>query len=285
MDISELVPRLDKVIARIDIPVVFQRWTVSARGSMNAQKMTAKIGLEGYVEKLDEHFPHIMTYPLFEDIDQKASILLTADGTLRYQVAGLGVEQPLATGLLTPALVRNVNCFGGGALDHRDELQPLCCHLLAEETINRAAIFLVRSVHRAQNVEVDAVFSEVSPALHDTVKRPALAAIKAVLVVQLARSIDTQPDQEIILFEELAPLVIEKDAICLKGVLHGLVWPSILLHELNGLAKELDFHQGRLATLPGHGDVGRAMRLQELPNISFKCRFRHPILFVRIESF
>src|SRR5271167_462460 len=132
--------------------------------------MAAEIGLERHVEDLNVNAPHIMAHPLLEDIHQEAAILFPSDRALGYQVTVLRVEQALAVGLLAPALVGDVDRLLGGTLDDRDELHPLRAHLVAEKTIDRAAVFLVGGIDRTQYVEFDFVLAQVPPALHHLVE-------------------------------------------------------------------------------------------------------------------
>src|ERR1039457_4048037 len=140
--------------------------------------MAAEIGLERHVEHLDEDIAHSMAHPLLENVNEEAAVLFAADRARRYQVAGLRIEQALAAGLLAPALVGDIDCLLGGTLDDRDELHPLRAHLIAEETIDRAPVFLVGCVDRTQYVELDSVLAQVPPALHHTVESPPFAAVE-----------------------------------------------------------------------------------------------------------
>src|SRR5271169_2854325 len=222
--------------------------------------MTVEIGLERHVEELDKNPAHVMANPLLENIHQEAAVLFTADRALGHQVAVLGIEQAFAAGLFTPAQVGNIDRLFSGALDDRYKLHPLSLHLVAEEAIDRTTMFLIGGVDRAQDVELDSVLAKHAPAVHHLVECASLAAVQSVGVMDLARSINAQPNQKIVLFEERAPFIIEKDAVSLEGVFDGLLGPAVLFDELNGAPEEVYFHQGRLAALPRHGHRGRAVR-------------------------
>ena len=64
-------------------------------------------------------------------------------------------------------------------------------------------------------------------------KVPFLRRSSAVGVVQLARAIDAQAHQKIVLLEEGAPVVVQQDAVGLKGVLHDLARPAIFFDQLD----------------------------------------------------
>ena len=111
---------------------------------------------------------------------------------------------------------------------------------------------LVGGVDRAQDVEVDVVLAQVPPAAHHQVERALPAAVDAVGVVQLARTVDAQAHEEVVLLEERAPVVVEQQAVGLERVLHGLAGPAVLLDQFHRAAKEVELHQRRLAALPCH---------------------------------
>ena len=170
-----------------------------------------------------------------------------------------------------------------GAFDDRNELNPLCLQFVAKEAIDRAAVFLVGGVDGAQNVEVDSVLAQLPPTPHHLIESALLAAVDAVGIVKLARAVDAQADQEIVLLEKFAPFIIEKDAVGLKGVLHGLVRPAVLFDEFDGAPEKVELHQRRLAALPRHGHRGRAVRLEQLTDVGLERVVGHPVLFVRIQ--
>src|SRR5581483_7099584 len=192
-----------------------------------------------------------MAYPLLENVDEELAVLLTGHRTLCDQVAGLRVEHAFAAGLFAPALVGDLDSFFGGALDHRDELHPLCTQLIAEETVDRAAVFLVRGVDRAEDIEFDFVPAQRTPSVHDFVKGALAAAVDTIRIVDFARAVDAESDQEVVLPEEGAPAVIEKNPVGLKCMLHRLAALAILFDQFDGAPEELQLHQRRLPALPG----------------------------------
>lgn len=143
-------------------------------------------------------------------------------------------------------------------------------------------MLLVASVDGAQYVEFDFMLAQVRPALHYFVEGTLLAAIESVSVVNLAWTVDAQADEKIVFLEEGAPFIIEKDAVSLKSMFHGLVGPAVLFDKLDGAAEELYFHQSWLASLPCNRYGGRAVRLKQLANVGFESGIRHPVLFVGI---
>src|SRR5882762_11100532 len=112
--------------------------------------------------------------------------------------------------MFTPAQVRDLERFSARPLHDRDELQPLCFHLVPEKAIQGPAVPLIGGVDRTQDVELGSVLTQESPSLHHAVKRAPLTTIHAILIVKLTRPVDTQAHKEIVFLEKGAPLVIEK---------------------------------------------------------------------------
>jgi len=77
--------------------------------------------------------------------------------------------------------------------------------------------------------------------------------------VELARAVDAQSDQEIVLLEKRAPGIVEKDAVGLKSVLHGLAGAAVLFHQFDGAPEKLKLHECGLAALPCHRYGWRAV--------------------------
>lgn len=245
--------------------------------------MAAEKGFERHVEELDVNRSHIMAHPFFENIHEEATVLLGTYRALRHQVAGLRVEQTFAIGPLAPTRVGDGDCLCGGALDDGDELYPLCAKYVAEEAIHRTTVFLVCGVDRAENVEVDPVPLQATPALHHPIEGALCAVVDSVGVVQFARAIHAQADQKLVFLEERAPVIVHEDSVGLEGVLYGLAWLAVFLDKINRVLEELEFHQRRLAALPRHRYLGRTMRLQQLADVDLQCCRGHAVLFVRIE--
>ncbi len=158
VDIAQTVAGLDVVVTAIQVAVVFQRRPVTAFGRMHAQAVSAEARFQRHVEIAHEHAPDVVAHPLLEHIDKKAPVLRGPDRALRDEIARLRVQRPLATGgRRTPALVGQFDGLRRGPFDDRDELQPFSLQLVAQKSVDRAAMVLVRRVDRAQDVACDAV--------------------------------------------------------------------------------------------------------------------------------
>src|SRR5579872_1475695 len=100
---------------------------------------------------------------------------------------------------------------------------------------------------------------ELPPTLHHPVECALLHAVEPVRVVELARAVDAQAYQKIVLLEEGTPLVIEQDAVGLKGVFHDLFRSAVLFDKFDRTAEEIELHERRLASLPCHRHRGSAV--------------------------
>ena len=99
---------------------------------------------------------------------------------------------------------------------------------------------------------------------HHFVERSGAALVDAVGVVQFARAVEAQPDEVVVLLEELAPLVVQQRSVRLHGVLERHAGLLVLFLDSDGAPEEVDAHDGRLATLPSDGDLATPMRLDQL---------------------
>ena len=280
----ELLPGLDEVVAGVEVAVVLQRRAVAAGGGVDAQEVTAEMGLEGDVEELHVDPPHVAPDPLLEDVDQELPVLRAAHGTSGDEAAGLRVQGALpAAGPVAPSLVGGVEGLLGGALDDGDELDPLGPELVAEEAVDLPAALLVRGVDRAEDVEGHVVGAQVAPALHDPVEGALAAPVEPVGVVQLARPVHAQAHQEVVLLEEGAPVVVEQDPVGLEGLLHDLSRPAVLLDQLDGAGEEGEPHERRLAPLPGHRHLGCPVGLEQLADVGLEGGLGHPLLVAGVQ--
>src|SRR5579862_622822 len=262
MNVAQFVTRFDKMIARVNIAVVLECWPVPASRSVDAEQMAAEIRLERHVKHLDVDLANIMAHPFFENIYEELAVLFTADGTVGYETAVLGIEQAFAAGLFAPTLVGNIDRFRTSAFHDGDELHPLGVHLVTKESINGPAMVFVGGVDGTKDIEFDSVFMEQPPAIHHFIEGAFLAAVDPILIVELARTIYAQADQKIVFLKKGTPIIVDKNAVGLKGVFYALFGPAVFFYELDRASEEVNLHQRRLATLPRHGHGRRAVRLQ-----------------------
>ena len=209
------------------------------------------------VEHLHVDAPDIAANPLVEHRDEEAPVALGGDRALGDVGPGRDATR-------------------GGQLDDGDELDVLRAEVVAQEAVDLQSVVLVRVVHGGQHVPAHPVRLEPVQPGDDAVERRLAALVDAVGVVEFARAVDRDADQEVLCGEELRPLVVDEGAVGLDRVLDDLVGPAVALDEVDHSAEELDTHERRLAALPGDRDLGVAVRLEQLPDVRLQQPVVHP---------
>jgi hypothetical protein len=220
LDVAELVPGLDEVVAGVEVAGVLECEREAAGLGVDAEAgvLTCPVG-ERHVEHLHVDLTHVAADPLLEDVDQEAAVLFAGDRAVGDVCSVLRVERPIA-----PGAPRHGAVLGrlGDPLDDRDELDKACAALVPEEAVDLASVVGVGGVDRRQGVPLDPGFLKEGEPTHDLVERTRAALVDAVGVVELLRAVDREPDQEVVLFEEGGPLVVEQRAVGLDGVVGAL---------------------------------------------------------------
>jgi hypothetical protein len=101
--------------------------------------------------------------------------------------------------------------------------------------------------------------------------------------MEVPGAVHGEADEEVVVVEEPAPFVIEKNAVCLEGVLDTGPGPRIPLLHLQRTPEELQPHQGRFSSLPGNRHMGDAMPLNGLADKLLHHLIGHPEVTVRIQ--
>ena len=112
--------------------------------------------------------------------------------------------------------------------------------LVAQEAVDLAAVVAVRGVDGRERVPLDARRLQELEAADHLVERAAAALVDPVGVVQLARPVDRDPDQEVVLLEERRPLLVEQRAVGLDRVDGPLAGLEVPVRELDRAAEELE---------------------------------------------
>ena len=119
-----------------------------------------------------------------------------------------------------------------------DEVVAALLQFVAQESVDRATVVLVRRVDRAQDVARDIVAAQQLPAPHHPVKRTSTKTIDPVTVMQCARAVDAQANKKSVLLQKLAPVFVDQRAIGLDAVLDSLARSAVLLDQLNRVREE-----------------------------------------------
>jgi hypothetical protein len=107
-DVSQQVPRFHKVIARIQVAIMFQGNAISASRAKDAQgRLSQEPRGKHAIYHLYENAAHIVSHPFVEDSNEELSVLKWFDGAIRNPVALLNQYEPVI-----------VNSF-----DNRNELE------------------------------------------------------------------------------------------------------------------------------------------------------------------
>ena len=108
------------------------------------------------------------------------------------RVQGTRIASPLS-----PPHVRDRQHLLGDAFDDRDELDERGFQLIAEKSIHLQRVVCVGGMDAAQDVDVDAV-PVLIRAAHHIVECSGAAFVDAIVIVEFARAIQAQSDQEFV---------------------------------------------------------------------------------------
>ena len=266
-DVAEQVARVDEVVARVEVAVVLEGDALAAGRLQDAQaRNAAHVGGQHAVEELHEHLAHVAAHPLVEDRVQEAPVLLGLHAAGGRRAGAAGGRRRLD-------------------LDDGDELDEPGAELVAEEAVDLERAPGVGGVDRAEHVELGAVLlQEAGGGEHAVEDRPP-AEVVTVGVVQLARAVDAEPDEVVVLGEEGGPLVVEKDAVGLQGALDGHAGRHVSAFGRTCPPEELEPHQRRLAALPGDGHLRDPLGRRGLRDVGLHQLIAHAEVAARIEVF
>lgn len=138
-----------------------------------------------------------------------------------------------------------------------------------EEPIDLQRMIAVASADDGQRVERGGVLPEERQAAHHVIEGVATLLVDAIAIIHLPRAVDAQTNEKVLLAQELAPFVVEQRAVGLQRVVN-LLPAGVLPLKRNGLAKEIDAEQRRLASLPGKADLGHVLPVDVLPDVRFE---------------
>ena len=131
-------------------------------------------------------------------------------------------------------------------LHARDELHVSDAQL-DQEIEDLVGVIGGEMIHKRERVELDLVLPGTIDGPHDTVPCTVAAKIEPVVIVQVLRSVDADPDEELALAEELAPVgVVQENRIGLEGIADLLAGDAVFRLELDRPLVEVQAHQGRL---------------------------------------
>ena len=163
----------------------------------------------------------------------------------------------------------------GRPFDDGDELHELAAAVVAQEPVDLYRPVFVGGVDGGEGVPFDLVLAQCREPAHHLVERGLAGLVAAIRVVDVARPVDTEADEEAVLLEEPRPVAVDLGAVGLDRVDDCRARAGVLLAQLDGPAEELEPHEHRLAALPGDLDLRRAVRLHELPDVALEKLIAH----------
>lgn len=159
-------------------------------------------------------------------------------------------------------------------LDALDELQE--ADLFVDEEIEQfVRVADVMVAQEDEDIEIDPGLSASFDRSGYLVERALASVIEAVVVVVFFGPIEAYPDEEPVFGEELAPFIVEEDAVGLQGIGYDLSIGAVFFLQAYQFFVKIQAHQRWLSTLPG-----KATRLQP----QLEVVFDQPFEYVRAHS-
>ncbi|OPX95576.1 MAG: hypothetical protein A4E60_03575 [Syntrophorhabdus sp. PtaB.Bin047] len=167
-------------------------------------------------------------------------------------------------------------------LDDRRELDELDTFTL-EEPVDTEGMVRRLPGNASHHVVVDPVLPQKLQSPHYPVEGAVPLMVTTIAVMDLFRTVETDPHHEVVLLQEVAPLVGEERSIGLKCVGDGLC-PDERSLKLDDAFKEIDAQEGRLPALPDELDDRGGLRSDVVRDEAGQDLIGHPVFFARPEQ-
>jgi hypothetical protein len=131
-------------------------------------------------------------------------------------------------------------------------------------------MFHIDIVDHTQQIDMNFVPAQHLESLNNLLVGGLLPFGHAVMIVQVLRSVQAQPDVERLLSKKFAPFLVQRRAIGLNAIDNFLVRRQVLFLQLHGFAEKIDAQQCRLAAMPGEADELFGGRLNMLDDVAFE---------------
>ncbi len=169
------------------------------------------------------------------------------------------------------------------ALHNGDELHEVRADLVAQEAVHLQGVIGIGGVDSGQDVELHLVLLQESCGTQHLVECRSASFIHAIGIVHGLRAIQTQPNQEVVLAEKLAPVVIQEDAIGLHRMPDCDAWTRVVCDVVHRALEKVQSHQGGFTALPGDSDFGDTLRFDHLADVGFERLVAHAKAAVGVE--
>jgi hypothetical protein len=214
LDIPQAMFRIDEVITRKEVSVVFDDGNITAGLPKDTQRMLLPEGSSGRLLEYLHFDPlDILGHPLVED----------------------GAEK-IAQGFSGHRAVANAAVFFGLRLDQGQKLHVLGLDLL-EEPVNLSGVLDVLCMHHAEDIARDSVMPQEFIPTHRLLVGGVLALGYAVPIVHFLRTVQAKPYGKTLCRQKAAPTLIEEGAVGLHTVGDTPVWGLVLALQRHNLAK------------------------------------------------
>jgi len=263
LDIPQQMLRVDEVITRIEVSIVFDDRNITAGFSKDTQCMLLPESSSGYLlENLNFDPLNIMNLPLVKDCGEEIA-------------PSVGRYSAVANAALTVWL----------GLDQGQKANIGSFDLL-EEPVDIRGVLNVPSMHNAQYITRDVVLLQEPVTTHRFLVGGVLALGDPVLIMHLLRPIEAKAYGEALCRQKLAPVLIEESTVCLDTVGDALVTGLMLTLHRHDLAKVVYPQEGRLTSMPGKVDHRTGGGGDVLDNVLLQDGVGHTKrLFLGIEVF
>ncbi len=236
--VAHAVSGLDEEIARVDVTVPLDGDQVRAvLAVLAALRRQAEELVQPVVDRADVERGVVVLDPGVEQAEHEVAVLLGAHGVLAHRLGSAG-----RTGR-------------SGRLRAGDELRVVQV-VLDKELEDAARVGQVGLADDDQHVELHVVALQQVDGPHGALV-DGLAAHRAAHGVDVRRAVHADADQEVLLGQELRPVLVEQHAVGLQAVAPAVAGAGLLALDLDGAAEEVEAHQGRLAALPADLDLAR----------------------------
>ena len=204
------------------------------------------------LERLNRDTANIAPDPLIEDLAQESPVICRR-GRMR-----------------TDAVHRSRR-----SLDHRQKAQILATDF-TKKAIDGERSNDIEIVHDAKDVGGNFHFAQEVVGTHRLRVSRLASPGQPIGIVKVSRTIQAEPHTETLICQKSTPGVVQQDAIGLDAISHAPPWRFVLALKVDSLLEETHSQGGRLASVPGEGDIRPVSSIEMLEDILLKQTFRHP---------
>ena len=274
-DVADAVFREDVTVAAVEVAVLLDDAAMAANGLMDTETCRAA----GHIAKRGlEHLHELVAYvlmagPLVEDGAEELAVCLSGN-TKRSETVRLFAIDAWWQSDISATRLRD-------AFHHGQELHEVA--ELAEEGIDFFGMVGIGGVDGGKRVEFHAVLLEQFEASHHATECSFPVRVFPIYIMEVFGAVNTQPDAEMMIAEEAAPVIGKQGAVGLKGVQNATPLAVLPLQRHRPLKKG-NAAECRLTTMPGEFYLCISpVYLDDLTDVTFQHLIgHHPSMFSRV---